>query len=1395
MKEFKSAQEKQAILEQMVKEGTKIVEGTDTPNLKEAQKNLTDYAQSYGYKKNYFSADEGLFQFIENPQTLELILSDDRRRAIAEAKANTQKAMDEHEEAITGFNGVINARSKAAQTPENIAITQGLKAQRESLEKALLKEKKWLQSLTALEALLNNTDVDLANWKKVDEDKQSLKEKLAKVLEAQNQLDTHREELAKLEAQLKEITSEINAENAKINLEKEKREAVTNSVKTIAHILNELIPSVKDAIINPYEFSMVRILKNNIPKDKGIESIEPLGTARGIINDPNSKFVSMGFSAAGSIMSNTVGIITAAVKMPSLIKGELGDNIEDPNALLQSDFMEKIITEPALYEMLSRNADNFGEIIWNFQNDLVALIQLISVAPEEESNIAPETLLKLTGHLLNSSKQLKAITLVVSKNIPLFQKMFQDEKSAFYKLAINYGVKDPTVIATLIPALLKIVEIIPSQYSHVKAIFEKVSKVLMGGEEVTIHKIIEIANLAAPILKSEQFKGALLGIFAEENSKALITIVKFGVSSLAKSPFAALFPKGMLEGISTLITAENIYLIQNILKGVLDMAPELIGVASKHLELLEKLRQVAAIQAKLANPDLKAEDKQALKAKAASLKLTAEELKELSTMGLEMLKVSGLSNLISENAANIQALMENKFIQSLLASSLPKELKNLTSVLPQLTNVATSIAATATTKELANQVLKALPSSAFELLANENAELTAGKVIKIAQEASPLLETHEFRTMLFKAFEQSNVEELRKAAAPILNLIFGERVSAGLLDDKNFAFIKELLESSIDMLPELLNIAAKHKDVLEKIRQIEELQAKLNNPKLSNEERSKILSTSKNLKLESEDLGALSKMGLELLQSVAEYRAAFYRIGTLRMLELKLEKGAFTQGESATFITQEALKIAFTEKELRLLESDHPALYKMVGTYKELFNKIDELNKNKELLANSSFNKDIIEEKIQDLEYDIATSKGILQDLRAISKVDIERAPVPGFPEINAPAIVVQFMSLSQNEFLRTMVAEYLPKEIKGLESIIPHLSLMGTTLISAILNPQFISRLIDVVPDNITSIANGTAYYEPVNNILEVFREFLNSPGFKLVFEKDIVEMVVKNRDIIKPALDELLKSNPAIRKYNINSEKILNFLADKDALHELGEALNDIAQNKFLTRTRGISKIAGIIMGSQDTRSILWNIIIDGIVAFVRENILPNRLKRWISGVDIESILNTTATSETKDLAAICKSSYAGQETRLSHFLLRTQNFSGQNIRDSLEGFTIDTFSFKEANFKGDNAAVINLRNAKIANSNMSFNLSEGQTINLTGATLDIRTLKSMMHMFEAGKVTYTDMKLSATSHKEVFEFTNGIDADLKQHLQNTENCLIKGGTHAEKVKSEKRAEARSL
>ncbi len=1136
---------KKAELEGRVKKGRRIVEGTYTKELQAAQKALTDSAKNYGQveTKNFFgivTGREGLFQFIENPQTLQLILSDDRITAITGAKESAQKAVTKHEEEIKRFNGVIAARSREEQIPENVAAIKELKVQKEALEKALPGEKKWLADLTALQTLLDSKDPKLANWSKVDADKESLKEKLAKIQKSQETLNKNAEKLANLQAELAVIKAEI-----------EKREAVINAVKTIANVMNELIPFVKDAITDPYKFSIVKILKDNIPTGKGIESISAIGVVNGVVNDPSSKLGSLGFSAIGTITPNLLDVIKIGINIPSLLKGELGDKIEDPNALLQSDFMEKFITDPALYDMLSKNADNFGQIIWNFQNDLVALIGLIAIAPEEESKIAPETLLKLVGHLLHSPKQLEAIASVVSKNIPIFQKMFTDEQSAFYKLAKDYGVKDPQVIATLIPALLKIVEIIPSQHSYVKAIFEKVSETLLNGEEVTLPKIIEIANLVTPILKSSEFKGALIGIFAPENSQALITIVKYGLTFLAKSPLATLFPEGMLDGIRTLITPENISLIQNILKGALDMIPGLIEVMEKYEETFEK------------------------------------------------------------------------------------------------------------------------------------------------------------------------------------------------------------------------------------IRKIEEFQAQLENPQLSIKERLGILEESKKLKFQTEDLSELSKMGLELLQVVAEYRSPFDKVRRLRTIELELEKASVTDERRAALI-KEGLELGFTAKEMAILDNGHPKLSEIISKYKELFEKIKE----KPIIHNLNF------------QAYVAILKVNIEKDRNASKVDLEREPIPGFPDIKAPALVNQFMGLTQNEFLKSMIAGFLPQELKGIEAIIPHLGLIGTSLISAILKPEFIDKLIKVVPGNIEKIANGEAYYEPASKILEVFRDFLSSPGFKLAFEQDIVNMIQQNRDVIKGALDELLKSNPAIRRYNIDSNKILNFLTDKDILKDLSEALNDVAQNRFLTRAKGVAKIARIALGSTDTLSLLFNIIIDSIVAFVRENVLPDRMKRWISGADIETVL-VNAVGGSKDLAAACKDSYAEQETFLSSFLLRTQNFSGQNINLSLEGFKIDNFNFKGANFKVLNESIINLKGAEITHSNMSFNLSEGQKVDLSGATIDMQTLKSMMPMFEAGKVEYKDMKLSIPSHKEALEFIANIKKpDLQQYLQNNENCVVKRMTHAEKVKAEaEKPEARGL
>jgi len=496
----------------------------------------------------------------------------------------------------------------------------------------------------------------------------------------------------------------------------------------------------------------------------------------------------------------------------------------------------------------------------------------------------------------------------------------------------------------------------------------------------------------------------------------------------------------------------------------------------------------------------------------------------------------------------------------------------------------------------------------------------------------------------------------------------------------------------------------------------------------------------------------------------------------LRTIALELEQGT---EEIRPAVINKDLKLEFTNEEMRILQDDHPALYKLFDAYKELFKEIKD--------------KTVTPDSLGLLE--IKRLKDLIGYFRNASKVDLEREPIPGFPDIKAPALVNQFMGLTQNEFLKSMIAGFLPQELKGIEAIIPHLGLIGTSLISAILKPEFIDKLIKVVPGNIEKIANGEAYYEPASKILEVFRDFLSSPGFKLAFEQDIVNMIQQNRDVIKGALDELLKSNPAIRRYNIDSNKILNFLTDKDILKDLSEALNDVAQNRFLTRAKGVAKIARIALGSTDTLSLLFNIIIDSIVAFVRENVLPDRMKRWISGADIETVL-VNAVGGSKDLAAACKDSYAEQETFLSSFLLRTQNFSGQNINLSLEGFKIDNFNFKGANFKVLNESIINLKGAEITHSNMSFNLSEGQKVDLSGATIDMQTLKSMMPMFEAGKVTYVDMKLSIPSHKEALEFIANIkNTDLQKYLQNNENCVVKGMTHAEKVRAEKPVEIRGL
>lgn len=1084
-------------------------------------KSLDSESDKYGSTR--FSSG-GLNKYVFDERSLELILSDDRAASVKGAKEAVGKKIQDIEAGLTKANTDIKTkenslRVKGLTDGDKVKIKneiEAMEAARDQIDKALSAEREWQTFINDLEAMLSK-DSAKENWKKIDANKSGLKSRLTK------------------------ITS--------LRAAKEKAEIERDTVKSVASLvtlLDELIVPFKGVVQDPFKFMMTTTISKNL-QGKDIETMHWISKAKlgfdiagDIIDDPSIKLTDLGVKAVGAVTKNLGEVINLAADVPNLINNELkakGQDITDPNNFIQSNFMGSLLKDPLIYELLLNHAEDMGQILWNFQNDLVWAIKK---AIETPSDITTLSKLKMGEGLLDSPSQLQAIVTVVALNIPQFQKMFSDERSAFNKVMKEYGVEKPELIADLIPSIVSIGTILPAHHGSIKSIFAEISQILLSGKD------IDLDTLLAP---SKDPNVSKLNAIIGEASKLLF------------------------------------------------------GSADVNMGIVDRLHSM--------------------------LSKNAAQLAELA-MSVAPIKAIGLGKDVIQNvivvAAEIMKPENHEAFKEILA--LVRELKFDEKGAP-IIGVA--------------------------------------EILNVANTAMPLLQDPQFGHAVVEFFKEGMAKQVRPAAIGLLGGIFGERIPAGFvnsINDDTFKLAGNLVSGVLENIPTVIEVINTYQPQLEKIEQLVAIQAQLENPKLTIEERQSKLAEARGAQLEANDIKELMFMGLEVIEAS--------RVSGIL------------------------------------------------------------LNNQQQL---------------------IGLARGV-QDV----------------------------------------IKPLLPVPLRNSDNLIPDMVGFAVSAVSTITDEKS-RRALRTIPNEVETILKQLGedkpafaqIYEAASNIGESVSQLINNKEFINLYEQQFIPMLQKpdTRAALNAFVDGVLKASPDARKFHIKSEDVLKLLENKEVLGKFSSAFNDLLQKDFASRVRGVVRAAGLAVSSKDARTLVWQLVIDGVVSYFRENIVPDFIKRWMAAADMEATL--LLVDKDKDLAKACTEGYQKLPFGLSRYLIKTHNFSGQYITGSIAGMVIDNFNFKDASFAGGaliEGKDIDLRGATISNSNMKFVLGYEQKVDLTGATIDIKTLESMVDVINSGKAITAEIKLSeAPVTKEAQRVLELIkDPEIRNRLET--NYAIKAQvTFAEK------------
>ena len=382
-------------------------------------------------------------------------------------------------------------------------------------------------------------------------------------------------------------------------------------------------------------------------------------------------------------------------------------------------------------------------------------------------------------------------------------------------------------------------------------------------------------------------------------------------------------------------------------------------------------------------------------------------------------------------------------------------------------------------------------------------------------------------------------------------------------------------------------------------------------------------------------------------------------------------------------------------------------------------------------------------------------------------------------------------------------IKSQLPQSLKlaGNSTLIPGTLDFVVDTLALFTEDDNITKLQNTLPENIDIILGRIDKFQTerssmgqfigaAQEIASAISKIISGKEFAENYQKFLEEVIDKNEDNIKSLIDSFIESNPELKKFGITSEDVTGVLKNEKTFQKLGAAFDELAEKKYLRA--GFYAAQSLAATSGNVRIIIMKVALDNLMNYFKNNIVPDFIKRLMSGADLNIVISNAAkevenllqkktdgSPQKYILSQACRGAGDGNYSAMSNYLIQTKNFAGQRIFSSLDNMEINGFNFKNT--------VLNVKeisNVDFYSTNLALNIADGHEIKLNNVSIDLKTLDSMVGLINSGKIVVGEaVTLSENPQSKNAEAVlNKLENDtLKTLLKN--NCELKRPTQTHK------------
>ena len=1232
--------------------------------------------------------------------------------------------------------------------------------------------KETLSYLQELELLLSKEMSQAEKWLRPNPD-YSVQEGIARLKAELSALKKDQEMIATLKASHDKLEREVRADFVATNLMDLIDEGIDATLESLRNKGGvEII--TKELLLNP----------DSITFDKIAEIFKALQLG----------------ALASFVFFNMMKIPTTVSALSDTISAELlekGLDLNLDNIVAHSEFVESLVLNPALINMLNGKRFEIGQIVSILEKDIGNIVDFVLSTP---STLKPETTIGLVSKVLGSKENFQNIIGIVADNFSTFLELTSEGKR-LHDVLISQGlIGQPSLIKDIAINFLPVLNELKQHHSSIVSILAKVPTLLSAVTDE------EKAAALDPIIRSA------IQMIQANDASMLKTILEFA-SSLNFADVATLaFSAGPVQEILSKFGIDE--KDQETIIAILSK-PEFQDFVST---LAERPAEISALLTELLS-DEKDNSASLMDALLAVIKPSALEGEDAPKSLLSLL--GGLFQSLEDADRDVLSGIVIKAAKVLLADTI-KDLKENKPNLEEL--LLTEEKAIDKSKEDLEQSKGILLAHLEALLASgiisrEEFNRLKDQISAATTVAAIQVCVVEIRSSRSSSFSNSNAD---------INALNSLQV---LLDQENS---KALLSAGLSVLPDILFERDQDLDNIRKIlgeddaltlgaiaiSAVKLLQSIVSNTQLVDAVRGLLQTDQEQLAtlaapivyraITPDYAGILVSANIDhthehhsfLHCALESHFAEHEHTNTEKLLEiLKLRMEAehvekihshavkeFTRIGGARTAALGIIKKPEFKGVLNIADN-------VLDAHAEIATKISGMDDILRKLAisasieNQIKNKNITPEKREEL-FKLATENELSGD--DMSKLVDFALTFLASADIGHTAYTDSIMSLLNSDETKELLQFAFNMDAEGVESTIA--AAQGVLapafeLASLFLGNTEVTDLNTKLQTAITSILAATDDPDKSGNVMENVKplvgwlaSILKNDRFNTIYGEKIVPFITQNEKELVKQLDTIIKQDPDLRFMKLDAQKIVNIMKDPETAKNLAEFVDAFSKGEIWRTSKTAMSLA---FGSHDAFSMLVNAGFGLIRKAFREVLMPDFLKRMLIGNQVtEKLLRDDFT----DLADYIKSNQAREFGPFSYFTNRLNlsglDLTGASNQAAFHDKVIDGIDFSRCRF--DNG--LDLNGATVTNTDLS-NLKFGpqKEIILTNATIDLDTFKTIAPLINQGvEIKSIGLKIEIPHLKmhEFAEIVSGIkDLQVRNELS---ACVL--GTHAATVNANK-------